>query len=139
MWQAPLLISPTKAISSSLESGSVTRFFRFRLGRVWVVPNRICFSEVFFPHVVFFLSIHHEVLDQSIRMFCGRVTQSGANGLQNHLVCLIILLPPHPLHSAPTRDMYHMVRNFLCVWLPQAYHTHLCSVCFFYHHRDSGL
>ena len=39
--------------------------------RVWVVPSRICFSEVFFPHVVFFLSIHHDVLDhQSIRMFC---------------------------------------------------------------------
>ena len=35
----------------------VTRIFRFRLGRAWVVPSRICFSEVVFPHEFFCQSI----------------------------------------------------------------------------------
>ena len=37
--------------------------FRLRLGHAWVVSSRNCFAEVFFPHVISFLSTHHELLD----------------------------------------------------------------------------
>ena len=35
----------------------MTRIFRFRLCRAWVLPSRVCFSEVFFPMYYFCQSI----------------------------------------------------------------------------------
>ena len=48
----------------SLDGIGVTDLLR--LGHAWVVSGRDCFAEVFFPHVISFLSTHHEVLDRRL-------------------------------------------------------------------------
>ena len=55
--------------------------FRLRLGDACVVSSRHCFAEVFFPHVISFLTTHHEVLDHR---------PSGCYGLFLSPICLCL-------------------------------------------------